>query len=165
MSRHFLKVLLALVLPVSLACIALATPASAVQSVRLQYKNSSTGATTAQAEPWFKLVNTGTESIPLNQVKIRYYFRGETTYRFACSWAVVGCSTVTGRFVDLATPVPTADRYLEVGFTSGTSRPVRTPETCSCASTVPTGRTSPRVTTTPSAPRPLTPTGTRWRCS
>ncbi len=119
MSRHFLKVLLALALPVSLAGIVLATPASAAQAVRLQYRTSSTGATTAQAEPWLKLLNTGTTPVPLNQVKIRYYFTGETTYRFACSWAVVGCSTVTGQFVNLATPVPTADRYLEVGFTSG----------------------------------------------
>ncbi|GIH92918.1 cellulose binding domain-containing protein [Planobispora siamensis] len=123
MPRRLWKTVLALSLPLVLAAVALASPASAAQSLRLQYKNSSTGATTAQAEPWFKLTNTGTTSIPLNQVKIRYYFTGDTAYRFACSWAVVGCSTVTGQFATLSSPVPTADRYLEVGFTSGTLAP------------------------------------------
>ncbi|MBG0822702.1 hydrolase [Planomonospora sp. ID91781] len=123
MRRTPWKTVLALALPLLLAAVALAPPATAAQSLRLQYRTSSTAAVTAQAEPWFKLVNDGAAPVPLAQVKIRYYFRGETAYRFACSWAVVGCSTVTGRFVPLADPVPAADRYLEVGFTSGTLAP------------------------------------------
>ncbi|GGS67971.1 hydrolase [Planobispora rosea] len=123
MSRNPLKVILALSLPLVLAAVALAAPASAAQALRLQYRTSSTGAVTAQAEPWFRLVNDGTAPVPLSQVKIRYYFTGETSYRFACSWAVVSCSTVTGHFVPLASPAPGADRYLEVGFTSGTLAP------------------------------------------
>ncbi|MEV4164537.1 cellulose binding domain-containing protein [Nonomuraea dietziae] len=109
-----MKILLALTLPFAVVAALLAAPANAAQGVRLQYKNSSTTPTTAQAEPWFQLLNDGTSAVPLAQVKIRYYLTGTETYRFACSWAVVGCSTVTGTF---------GDGYLEVGFTSGTLAP------------------------------------------
>ncbi|SDL87392.1 cellulose binding domain-containing protein [Nonomuraea jiangxiensis] len=119
MSRNFGKILLSLAITAVLTVVALVIPADAAQSVRLQYRTSSPGATTAQAEPWLQLFNDGTTTIPLNQVKIRYYLKGAETYRFACSWAVVGCSTVTGQFVRQAG----TDQYLEVGFTSGTLAP------------------------------------------
>ncbi|WP_431898565.1 cellulose binding domain-containing protein [Nonomuraea sp. bgisy101] len=109
-----MKILLALALPFAILAALLAAPANAAQGLRLQYKNSSTTPTTAQAEPWFQLLNDGPAAVPLNQVKIRYYLTGTETYRFACSWAVVGCSTVTGTF---------GPGYLEVGFTSGTLPP------------------------------------------
>ncbi|MFD0479402.1 cellulose binding domain-containing protein [Nonomuraea thailandensis] len=96
-----------------------AAPASAAQAVRLQYRTSAPGATTAQAEPWLRLFNDGTTTIPLNQIKIRYYLTGTETYRFACSWAVVGCATITGRFA----PQEGGKQYLEVGFTSGSLSP------------------------------------------
>jgi hypothetical protein len=99
------------------------TPASAaVDALTANYRTSATGATTDQVEPWFTITNTGTTTIPLADVTLRYYFRGETPdvgYRFACSWAVRGCANVTGAFRQLTTPTATADRYLEVGFTSG----------------------------------------------
>ncbi|GAA1707092.1 cellulose binding domain-containing protein [Nonomuraea sp. AD125B] len=119
MSRKVAQIALSLALPLVLLVGALVTPAGAAQAVRLQYRTSAPGATTAQAEPWFKLFNDGTTTIPLNQVVIRYYLTGTETYRFACSWAVVGCSTVTGRFVRQSG----ADQYLEVGFTSGALAP------------------------------------------
>ncbi|MFC4115922.1 cellulose binding domain-containing protein [Nonomuraea zeae] len=123
MSRNFGKVLLSLTIPIVLAAVALvATPANAAQAVRLQYRTSSPGATTAQAEPWLQLFNDGTTTIPLNQVKIRYYLTGTETYRFACSWAVVSCSTVTGQFVRQSG----SGQYLEVGFTSGSLAPGQT---------------------------------------
>lgn len=120
MSRSHGRVLLALTLPLALlATLLLAVPAGAQQAVRLQYRTSAPGATTAQAEPWFRLTNTGTTAIPLNRVAVRYYLTGTETYRFACSWAVLSCSTVTGRFVDQEGP----GQYLEIGFTSGTLAP------------------------------------------
>ncbi|SEU42647.1 cellulose binding domain-containing protein [Nonomuraea wenchangensis] len=119
MSRKIAKIVLSLALPLVLLVGALVTPAGAAQSVRLQYRTSAPGATTAQSEPWFKLFNDGTTTIQLNQVVIRYYLTGTETYRFACSWAVVSCSTVTGRFVRQSG----ADQYLEVGFTSGSLAP------------------------------------------
>ncbi|WP_433511285.1 cellulose binding domain-containing protein [Nonomuraea sp. CA-143628] len=116
MTRNAVRILFSLTLPLILVALELTAPANAQQAVHLQYKTSSPGATTAQAEPWLQLYNDGTTSIPLNQVKIRYYLTGAETYRFACSWAVVSCSTVTGQFVRQSG----ADQYLEVAFTSGT---------------------------------------------
>ncbi|NUK77774.1 family 16 glycosylhydrolase [Streptomyces lunaelactis] len=104
-----------------LGCAALtALPAAAAgEQVKVQYRQSSTGGD--QAEPWFKVVNTGSSSVPLNQVRIRYYFKADAgaSYTFACSWAVKGCANITGTFGTLAQTTATADRYLEIGFTAG----------------------------------------------
>ncbi|MEU2401165.1 cellulose binding domain-containing protein [Streptomyces pseudogriseolus] len=94
----------------------------------VQYRTGAGGATADQSEPWLKIRNTGSAPVQLSQVKIRYYFKADapgTAYRFACSWAVVGCSSVTGTFGTLSTPTATADRYLEIGFTpsAGTLAP------------------------------------------
>ncbi|MFI1395778.1 cellulose binding domain-containing protein [Streptomyces sp. NPDC020681] len=97
-----------------------ALPAAAAgEQIKVQYRQSATGSD--QAEPWFKVVNTGSSSVALNQVKIRYYFKADAgaSYTFACSWAVKGCANITGTFGTLAQSTPTADRYLEIGFTAG----------------------------------------------
>lgn len=115
---------LAIALTAALGSAALtALPAGAAgESVKVQYRTSAGGATADQVEPWFKVVNNGTTTVALNQVKLRYYFKADgpaTQYRFACSWAVKGCANITGTFGTLATPTATADRYLEVTFTGG----------------------------------------------
>ncbi|MGW4890795.1 cellulose binding domain-containing protein [Kitasatospora sp. NPDC004240] len=95
--------------------------ASAGDGLAVQYRTSAGGATADQTEPWLKLRNTGTTTVQLSQVKLRYYFKADSptaSYRFACSWAVKGCSVITGTFGTLANPTATADRYLEIGFTS-----------------------------------------------
>ncbi|CAL9357082.1 cellulose binding domain-containing protein [Streptomyces pilosus] len=96
------------------------TAAAAEGAVSVQYRTGSGGATADQSEPWFKVRNTGSSPVQLSQVRIRYYFKADApgaSYRFACSWAVRGCSAVTGTFGTLARPTATADRYLEIGFT------------------------------------------------
>jgi hypothetical protein len=119
MSRRFLTAVTA----AAAAFVVVQAPASAAaDALTANYRTSATGATTDQVEPWFTITNTGTTTVPLAEVTLRYYFRGETPdvgYRFACSWAVRGCGNVTGTFRTLSTPTPTADRYLEVGFTPG----------------------------------------------
>ncbi|GAB2957629.1 cellulose binding domain-containing protein [Saccharothrix stipae] len=105
---------------VSVAALVAAPMALAADSVTAQYRTSASGATTDQVEPWFKLVNTGGTTVPLAELKVRYYFKSEVPdvgYRFACSWAVRGCGNVTGTFGTLTGGA--ADRYLEVGFTGG----------------------------------------------
>ncbi|MER7956781.1 cellulose binding domain-containing protein [Streptomyces sp. NPDC096030] len=97
-----------------------ALPAAAAgEAVTVQYRQSATGSD--QVEPWFKVVNSGSSSVPLSQVKVRYYFKADAgaSYTYACSWAVKGCANLTGTFGTLANPTATADRYLEVGFTAG----------------------------------------------
>ncbi|GAA3494733.1 cellulose binding domain-containing protein [Streptomyces prasinosporus] len=97
-----------------------APAAAADAALTVQYRTGAGGATADQSEPWFKVRNTGSSPVQLSQVKVRYYFRADSpgaSYRFACSWAVKGCSAVTGTFGTLARPTGTADRYLEIGFT------------------------------------------------
>ncbi|MFJ3667016.1 cellulose binding domain-containing protein [Streptomyces sp. NPDC090106] len=99
-----------------------ATANAAADSLSVQYRTSASGATADQSEPWFKVTNTGTTGVSLQSVKLRYYFKADSAnaaYRFACSWAVKGCANITGTFGTLANPTATADRYLEIGFTSG----------------------------------------------
>lgn len=119
-----LRAALAVASAAGLACAALtALPASAAtDALTAQYRTSASGATTDQVEPWLEVTNTGSTTVPLSSVTLRYYFKSDgpsVTYRFACSWAVKGCANVTGTFGTLANPTATADRYLEIGFTSG----------------------------------------------
>ncbi|OIJ62581.1 cellulose binding domain-containing protein [Streptomyces mangrovisoli] len=98
------------------------TAGAASSPVTVQYRTSATGATADQSEPWFKVENTGSTTLQLSNVTVRYYFKADSagmTYRFACSWAVKGCANVTGTFGTLAHPTATADRYLDIGFTAG----------------------------------------------
>ena len=119
MSRRFLA---AVAVAAATGAFAQAPASAAADALTANYRTSAAGATTDQVEPWFTIANTGTTTVPLAEVTLRYYFRGDTPdvgYRFACSWAVRGCANVTGTFRALSTPTSTADRYLEVGFTSG----------------------------------------------
>ncbi len=96
--------------------------AGAGSTVAVQYRTSASTSTADQSEPWLKVRNTGSSAVQLSQVKVRYYFKADSasaTYRFACSWAVKGCANITGTFGTLSHPTATADRYLEIGFTSG----------------------------------------------
>ncbi|MGW0965089.1 cellulose binding domain-containing protein [Streptomyces sp. NPDC002516] len=120
--RRVALALSALLGSTALVAVPMSAPAAAAGGVAVQYRTSASGATADQSEPWFKVRNTGSASVQLSQVKVRYYFKADSasaTYRFACSWAVKGCANVTGTFGALAHPTATADTYLEIGFTSG----------------------------------------------
>ncbi|MFD5002551.1 cellulose binding domain-containing protein [Streptomyces mutabilis] len=105
-----------------------AQAAPTADGLTVQYRTSAGGATADQTEPWLKVRNSGSSAVRLSQVRIRYYFKSDSpnaSYRFACSWAVRGCSVVTGTFGTLSNPTANADRYLEIGFTpaAGTLAP------------------------------------------
>ncbi|MFJ9431540.1 cellulose binding domain-containing protein [Streptomyces sp. NPDC101490] len=94
---------------------------TATPVLTVQYRTGVTSATAGQTAPWLTVRNTGSAPVRLADVKLRYYFSADTpgtAYRFACDWAVRGCANVTGTFGTLAPGTPTADRYLEVGFTA-----------------------------------------------
>ncbi|WP_240361068.1 cellulose binding domain-containing protein [Streptomyces clavuligerus] len=102
---------------------ALPGPAAATTAPALtvQYRTGVTGATAGQAAPWFTVRNTGTAPVRLADVRLRYYFSSDApdaSYRFACDWAVRGCSNLTGAFAAHTPATATADRYLEIGFTA-----------------------------------------------
>ena len=90
-------------------------------SVKVQFYNQSTAATTNQLYLNIKVVNTGSSSICLSNVKIRYYYTkdGVQTQNFYCDYTPVGSSNVTSAFVTVSPVKTVADTYLEIGFLSG----------------------------------------------
>ncbi|MGB8980693.1 MAG: cellulose binding domain-containing protein, partial [Anaerolineales bacterium] len=71
-------------------------------------------------KPHFNIVNTGTSSVPLSELKIRYWFTREGTagQNFWCDWSAVGCSNLSGAFVSVNPARTGANFYLEVSFTA-----------------------------------------------
>ncbi|WP_406408529.1 cellulose binding domain-containing protein [Streptomyces sp. NBC_01643] len=86
----------------------------------IRYKAGSP-ATAAVAQPWLEVVNTSKKRVLLSDVTIRYYFTGDgaSSYAFNCVQAAVGCSNIAGETVAPADPGTTADRYLQISFTTG----------------------------------------------
>ena len=98
--------------------ITLTTPPSS--GLKVQYKAADTNATDNGVKPHFIIVNSGTSSVALSNLKIRYYFSENTTQVFSgnCDYAVLGCGNITTSFASIP-PVTGADHYIEIGFTSG----------------------------------------------
>lgn len=73
-------------------------------------------------KPQFRIVNSGSTTIALSDLKIRYWYTAENPSHLAqsfwCDYATIGCSNVTGTFVTLGSPDRGADSYLEIGFTA-----------------------------------------------
>ena len=69
----------------------------------------------------YQIINTGTASVPLSSLTMRYWFTNEAPADplvFACDYALVDCSNITTKFVALPSPVTKANTYLEIGFTA-----------------------------------------------
>lgn len=90
---------------------------TAATGAKLQFFNGNINAATNTLYLNFKLVNTGTDPINLSNAKLRYFFNNDGTQSdsFACDWASVGNSNITGTFAVTSG----MECYLEVGFTSG----------------------------------------------
>lgn len=90
-------------------------------NLKVQYRTNDTNASDGQLRPHFKIVNTGTEAVPLSDLKLRYYFTvdGDKPQQFHCDYAVVGSGNISGNFVKLNTTSTGADYYLEISFAAG----------------------------------------------
>jgi aryl-phospho-beta-D-glucosidase BglC (GH1 family) len=101
--------------------VATPTPVPATGSIKVQFYNQSTAATSNQIYLNIKLVNTGNSAITLSDVKIRYYYTvdGAKPQTMYCDYATAGSSNVIGTVTTMATAKTGADTYVEVGFTSG----------------------------------------------
>jgi chitodextrinase len=91
-------------------------------AVKAQYRNYDSSSSDNQIKPGLSVVNTGTTGLNLSTVTVRYWFTGDTgatTYSTWCDYALLGCANLTHRIVALGSTRPGADRYLEVGYTTG----------------------------------------------
>ena len=97
------------------------TTTPAAGSIKIQFYNQNTAATSNQLYCDFQLVNTGTGTITLSTVTMRYYYTedGTQTQNFYCDYSSVGSNNITGTIVALSPTYGTADTYLQIGFTSG----------------------------------------------
>ncbi len=84
------------------------------------FDTSNEGATDNQVRPHFIVENTGTTTVNLNEITIRYWYTKEGTQdqNVWIDYAQLGSNKITTNFVEMASPVTGADHYLEVGFTS-----------------------------------------------
>jgi len=67
----------------------------------------------------YQIINTGTASVPLRSLTMRYWFTNETPADplvFACDYALVNCSNIKSKFVVLPSPATKANTYLQIGF-------------------------------------------------
>jgi subtilisin family serine protease len=95
--------------------------ASASGSIKIQYMPGIIVANSQSIAPKFIVFNTGTSSVALSELKLRYWFTvdGNQPQSLWCDYAGFGCSNITTQFVTLQNPRPGADSYLEMSFTSG----------------------------------------------
>lgn len=69
----------------------------------------------------FQIFNTGTTTVPLSSLTMRYWFTNEAPTDplvFECDYALVTCGDITATFVALPSPLTKADTYLQIGFTA-----------------------------------------------
>jgi len=89
--------------------------------VKVQYLPSTTAANSQAISPKLILVNTGSGSVPLSELKVRYWFTvdGNKPQNYWCDYAAINYASVSGQFVALPAARSGADYYLEISFTSG----------------------------------------------
>ncbi len=102
------------------------TPTTNPNSIlKLQYMTANTGASVNQITAYYRIVNTGAglQSVPMSELKIRYWYTTDTAVAdgWGCLYAgngTPGCGNITTSIVTLNPARTNADRYLEIGFTA-----------------------------------------------
>ncbi|TKH45533.1 hypothetical protein C1I60_03455 [Paenibacillus terrae] len=101
-----------------------ATPKSDAQQpttgLVLQYRAADTNVNDNNLKPYFQITNKGTTSVPINELKMRYYYTidGDRAQTFNCDYAALSCSMLNGKLVKMDKAETGADYYLEVSFNS-----------------------------------------------
>ncbi len=89
-------------------------------NLKLQYLCGATAGAETGAKPELRLVNQASTPVPLTQITVRYWYTvdGTPTQSAAVDYADVGAVNVIPSFVRLPMARPTADFYLQIGFTA-----------------------------------------------
>ncbi|MCM3700206.1 glycoside hydrolase family 9 protein [Paenibacillus macerans] len=87
----------------------------------LQYKAGDTNADDNQMKPLFRIINNGTDAVPLSELTIRYWYTvdGDKEQTFHFDWAQIGGGNLSGKTVKMAEAKENADSYVEISFNSG----------------------------------------------
>src|SRR6185503_19686508 len=77
------------------------TDPTSTAALKVQYRAADTNPTDNQITPHLNIVNTGTTSVPLSELTVRYWYTKDTTQPqvYDCDFAVRGCANITARFV------------------------------------------------------------------
>jgi aryl-phospho-beta-D-glucosidase BglC (GH1 family) len=107
-------------LAIGLAASSMATSASA-QSLKAQFRPTWISTGDNQLALVLNIVNTGSTTVALNTVTVRYYYTidGAQAQSVFCDYTPRGCGNVTGTFGTVSPATATADTYLQVAFSSG----------------------------------------------
>jgi len=95
--------------------------AQSVSGLKVQDRSHDNDDVDAQLYADYEIFNTGKVAAPLSSITMRYWFTNENPsdpLMFSCDYAQLNCANITSKFVALATPVPLANTYLEIGFTT-----------------------------------------------
>lgn len=98
------------------------TPTPGGGSIKVQYDCDETAPVSNRIKPLFKIYNTGTTSIDIASIKVRYYYTidGEKSQTFKIDYTSgVSASNCVGTFVKMSDSKNGADYYLELSFKSG----------------------------------------------
>ncbi len=95
--------------------------AQSISGLKVQDRSHDNDQVDAELYADYQIANTGKVAAPLTSITMRYSFTNENPTDplvFACDYAQITCANITSKFVVLPTPVPLANTYLEIGFTS-----------------------------------------------
>ena len=95
---------------------------SVTSPIKVQYLCGQTADPSNKVQPCYKIYNTGTASIDISTIKVRYYYTIDTQQPqnfFIDYVSGVSSSSCAGTFVQLSTPQTGADYYCELSFASG----------------------------------------------
>ncbi|KAB3535452.1 hypothetical protein F8154_06620 [Alkaliphilus pronyensis] len=95
-------------------------PEEPQQPIKIQMYNAQRNMTTNTIFPWFRIYNTTSSPIELEDTIVRYFFTtdGEEQLNYYVDWSNVGASNIKGKFSELAKPRTNGDHYFEIGFES-----------------------------------------------
>ena len=95
-----------------------AKPTAPTAGLKAQYKAGNVATSTNGIRPLLQIVNTGTTSVALSQVTVRYWFTndGSQATTYWCDWAQIGQTNLSGTVKTVSPARTGADRYLEIAF-------------------------------------------------